>query len=414
MYIHIPFCVRKCNYCDFLSAPCDEKTRQDYVDALCEEITHRAEKFKDRIVDTVFFGGGTPSILSGEQMGKIVTTIRNSFQILPAAEISMEMNPGTVDFEKLERYKKLGFNRLSIGLQSADNEELKILGRIHTWEDFLETWEMVREAGFTNVNIDLMSALPGQTVESYRGTLEKVLALHPEHISAYSLIIEEGTLFYQWFKEEDWESFGGTDNREKNTGCKERQDVKLPDEVVERQMYEMTERMLKEKGYHRYEISNYALPGYECKHNIGYWKRKEYLGLGLGSASLLFEECEGKKRNLRLGNVQDLTCYLNLGVEQDMFGGIIYDENKWTGESQMLTKKDQMEEFMFLGLRMMEGVCPEEFELQFGVSLQEVYGSQIGKLMKQGLLEQKEDTGKYALTKQGIDVSNRVFVEFLF
>ena len=221
LYIHIPFCVKKCNYCDFLSAPCDEKTQQDYVDALCGEITHRAEKFKNRVVDTVFFGGGTPSILSGEQMGKVLTTIRNSFQILPKAEISMEMNPGTADFEKLKIYKELGINRLSIGLQSADNEELKMLGRIHTWEDFLKTWEMVREAGFANVNIDLMSALPGQTIESYRETLKKVLTLQPEHISAYSLIIEEGTLFYRWFEEEDWESLGDISIGDEDTGFKE-------------------------------------------------------------------------------------------------------------------------------------------------------------------------------------------------
>ena len=414
IYVHIPFCVRKCNYCDFLSAPSDEETRQDYVDALCDEITHRAEKFKDRIVDTVFFGGGTPSVLSGGQMSKIMATIRNSFQILPTAEISMEMNPGTADFEKLEIYKELGINRLSIGLQSADNEELKMLGRIHTWEDFLKTWEMVRKAGFTNVNIDLMSALPGQTIESYRNTLEKVLSLQPEHISAYSLIIEEGTLFYRWFEEEDGESLEDISIGDEAMGFKEGKYKKLPDEVTDRQMYEMTERMLKENGYHRYEISNYALAGYECKHNIGYWKRKEYLELGLGSASLLFDEREGGKINIRSGNVQNLNCYLNLGVEQDIFGEIIYDENKWTEEYNLLTKKDQMEEFMFLGLRMMEGICPAEFEQQFGKKLEDVYGSQITKLVKQGLLEQKEGTKRYALTKQGIDVSNQVFVEFLY
>ena len=249
IYVHIPFCVRKCNYCDFLSAPSDEETRQDYVDALCDEITHRAEKFKDRIVDTVFFGGGTPSVLSGGQMSKIMATIRNSFQILPTAEISMEMNPGTADFEKLEIYKELGINRLSIGLQSADNEELKMLGRIHTWEDFLKTWEMVRKAGFTNVNIDLMSALPGQTIESYRNTLEKVLSLQPEHISAYSLIIEEGTLFYRWFEEEDGESLEDISIGDEAMGFKEGKYKKLPDEVTDRQMYEMTERMLKENGF---------------------------------------------------------------------------------------------------------------------------------------------------------------------
>ena len=397
LYIHIPFCVRKCNYCDFLSAPCDDITKQEYVDALCGEIIERAESFREKPVDTIFFGGGTPSVLSGEQMEQIMGTVREYFQILPEAEISMEMNPGTVDKEKLESYKKTGINRISIGLQSANNEELKVLGRIHTWEGFLRTWEMVREAGFTNVNIDLMSALPGQTVESYSETLDKVLKLKPEHISAYSLIVEEGTLFDEWYGEDG-----------------ERQD-QLPDEATDRHMYEMTEQKLEENGYYRYEISNYALPGYECKHNIGYWKRKEYLGLGLGSASLLFKETTGGLcKNIRCSNVSDLNCYLNIGMEQDMFGEFIHDENMWTAEQTKLTKKDQMEEFMFLGLRMMEGVSSQEFEDQFGQSLQEVYGSKIEKLETQGLLEQKEESGRYALTKKGIDVSNQVFVEFLF
>lgn len=396
LYIHIPFCVRKCHYCDFLSAPCDDMTKQDYVDALCGEIIERAESFRNKKVDTIFFGGGTPSVLSAEQMEQIMGTVREHFQVLPEAEITMEMNPGTVDEEKLAGYKRVGINRLSIGLQSANNDELKVLGRIHTWEEFLHTWEMVRNAGFTNVNIDLMSALPGQTVETYAETLEKVLQLKPEHISAYSLIVEEGTLFHDWFGEDG-----------------ERQE-ELPDEATDRHMYEMTEQKLEEKGYYRYEISNYALPGYECKHNVGYWKRKEYLGLGLGSASLLFQEsADGLCKNIRCSNVADLNCYLNIGMEQDMFGEFIHDENMWTAEQTKLTKKDQMEEFMFLGLRMMEGVSLEEFEKQFGKSMQEIYGNKLTKLEKQGLLEQKGDLGRYALTKTGIDVSNQVFVEFL-
>ena len=316
LYIHIPFCVRKCHYCDFLSAPCDDETRQTYVEVLCTEIQQRAEQFKDKKVDTIFFGGGTPSILSIEQTKQIVSTIRKYFQILPDTEISMEMNPGTVDRKKLETYKKLGINRLSIGLQSADNEELKILGRIHTWEDFLQTWELVREVGFDNVNIDLMSALPGQTVESYEGTLRKVLALKPEHISAYSLIVEEGTLFYEWFESDN--------EKEKRVTNK-----KLPDENTDRQMYELTKKLLEEQGYYRYEISNYALKGYECKHNIGYWKRKEYLGLGLGAASLLFIDTQVQQKkddreqikkasddsvvnNVRCANITDLHTYLSV------------------------------------------------------------------------------------------------------
>ena len=369
LYLHIPFCVKKCHYCDFLSAPCKEETRQEYVEVLCMEIVQKAKLYKDKIVDTIFFGGGTPSLLSAEQMKRIMETVRQEFRVLAEAEISMEVNPGTVSLEKLKAYKEYGINRLSIGLQSANNEELKVLGRIHTWEVFENTWKQVRELDFSNVNIDLMSALPGQTLESYESTLRKVLALKPEHISAYSLIIEEGTQFYEWF---------GEDNS------------KLPDEITDRRMYEMTRTLLEEYGYHRYEISNYALKGYECKHNVGYWKRKDYLGLGLGAASLL--------SNVRSSNVSELAEYLKLN---------------WRTEKEELSIQDQMEEFMFLGLRMMEGISCLEFEQQFGKSLNEVYGTQIAKLEKQGLLRYHQETDRYALTLQGIDVSNQVFVEFI-
>ena len=394
LYIHIPFCVKKCHYCDFLSAPCKEETRQEYVDTLCIEIKQRAKLYKDRKVDTIFFGGGTPSLLSGEQLGKIMTSIKQEFEVLSDAEISMEINPGTVNREKLEAYQKHGVNRLSIGLQSADNEELKVLGRIHTWETFVQTWNLVRELGFRNINIDLMSALPGQTLESYGNTLKKVLALKPEHISAYSLIIEEGTRFYEWFTDEE-ESQSMLEEKElqKNSSEDEYEEFKrkkLPDEMVDRQMYEMTRDLLEEHGYYRYEISNYALKGYECKHNVGYWKRKEYLGLGLGAASLL--------SNIRSSNVSELAEYFELN---------------WTAEQDELSIKEQMEEFMFLGLRMMEGISAQEFETQFGKSLWEVYGKQIVKLEKQGLLQYQKKMGRYALTLKGIDVSNQVFVEFI-
>lgn len=402
LYIHIPFCVKKCHYCDFISAPCKEETRQEYVETLCMEIVQRAKLYKDRIVDTIFFGGGTPSLLSAGQMGKIMDVIRQEFRVLPEAEISMEVNPGTVTKEKLEAYQKCGVNRLSIGLQSANNEELKVLGRIHTWEVFENTWKQVRDLGFSNVNIDLMSALPGQTLESYENTLRKVLALKPEHISAYSLIIEEGTQFYEWFGEDS---------------------SQLPDEITDRRMYEMTRTLLEEHGYYRYEISNYALEGYECKHNIGYWKRKEYLGLGLGAASLI--------SNVRSSNVSELEEYLNLGrkinyktldsvekkmLEQRIENGKNVENEKninWLESIEELSIKDQMEEFMFLGLRMMEGVSVQEFETQFGKPLKEVYGTQIAKLESQGLLQYREETGRYALTLKGIDVSNQVFVEFI-
>lgn len=423
LYIHIPFCVRKCHYCDFLSAPCNEETRREYVETLCTEIAQRAKRFKDRKVDTIFFGGGTPSLLSAEMFGKIMTVLRQEFQIFPEAEISVEVNPGTVDREKLEAYQKLGVNRLSIGLQSADNEELKTLGRIHTWETFKKTWNLVRELGFSNVNIDLMSALPGQTLESYERTLRKVLSLNPEHISAYSLIIEEGTKFYEWFGEEEDVAQVTEEVQDSNlvdmvAAFKAK---KLPDEIADRQMYEMTRDILEQYGYHRYEISNYALKGYECKHNVGYWKRKEYLGLGLGAASLV--------ANVRSSNVSELATYLEVGQKVkkiaeecarekdilDLKSELTMEQREvdWIETQDSLSVNEQMEEFMFLGLRMMEGVSVAEFEKQFGKTLQEVYGTQISKLEKQGLLEFCRERNRYALTLQGIDVSNQVFVEFI-
>ncbi len=271
LYLHIPFCVRKCNYCDFFSASGTPKEQADYVSAMIQEIQSYQELSGEYEVQTIFLGGGTPSLLTPEQIEKIFTTIYHIFSVNENAEITMEMNPGTVDIEKLRAMKAAGVNRLSIGLQSAQNEELKMLGRIHTYEEFLETWKLTEQAGFKNRNIDLMSALPGQTIESYEDTLSKVLALEPEHISAYSLILEEGTVFYDWYEK----------------GKLDRGAWKLPSEEEEYAMGELTIQRLAEAGMHRYEISNYAKPGKECRHNLGYWDRVEYLGIGAGSSSLI-------------------------------------------------------------------------------------------------------------------------------
>ena len=267
LYIHIPFCVKKCLYCDFLSAPAGEEVRERYVEALLTEIRGRGREYAGRPVSSVFFGGGTPSLLTGTQMKRLLGTVSGSFLLAADAEITAEANPGTVDLEKLTAYAQAGINRLSIGLQSADNVELAAIGRIHTWEQFLETYRQARQAGFVNVNVDLMSALPGQTAESYENTLRRVLALapQPEHISAYSLILEEGTPLY------DSCQAGLTD---------------IPGEDTDRRMYQDTKRILEEAGYRRYEISNYAKEGFACRHNCGYWQRRDYLGLGLGAASL--------------------------------------------------------------------------------------------------------------------------------
>lgn len=359
LYVHIPFCIKKCLYCDFRSAPASREERGKYVADLCRQIPTYREMAEDYQVVSIFIGGGTPSILEGGQIAAVVGAIRDVFRLDKDAEITIEMNPGTVTKEKLKAYQEAGINRLSIGLQSAENAELKILGRIHTYEEFLTTYLLAREMGFKNMNVDLMSAIPGQTAAGWEKTLRKVAGLRPEHISAYSLIIEEGTPFYETYGE----------GRDRGT-------VPLPVEEEEREMYWSTEEILYEYGYRRYEISNYAFPGYECRHNLGYWNRTEYLGLGIGAASLL-------------------------------------DNQRWEyGEKPVrLSVQEQMEETMFLGLRKMEGVSKTMFARTFGHRMEEVYEEVLKKMYEMGLMEEAGDFVR--LTKRGTDVSNAVMCEFL-
>lgn len=374
IYIHIPFCIKKCAYCDFLSGPATENEREEYVKLLCEEIKQAKKSTEEYAVSTVFFGGGTPSVLTCDQMNRIMEAVRETFVIEDGAEVSMEMNPGTVTYKKLCGYKEAGINRLSIGLQSADNTELENLGRIHTYEQFLESYGEARKAGFENINVDLMSAIPGQDLQSWEHTLSQIIDLNPEHISAYSLIIEPGTPFYERYGEERKE-----DSRL----------PALPDEEEERKMYYVTKEIMEKNGYHRYEISNYAKEGYECRHNKGYWRRVPYLGFGVGAATLF----EGT----RYSNPSDIDEYKKCFME------------KYHGDP--LTVKDEMEEFMFLGLRMMEGISKQEFRNAFSVAYDEVYGEVTKRFIEEGLM--KETGGKIALTDRGIDVSNMIFVEFM-
>ncbi len=377
LYLHIPFCERKCAYCDFLSAPADPPVRISYIKKLQEEIAYYGPQFEEYQVSSIFFGGGTPTILEGYQLAAILETVKGHFHLAADAEITVECNPGTLTAGKAEKLVQAGFNRLSMGLQSADDRELQLLGRIHNFAQFLESYDLARKAGFENINVDLMSALPGQTLKSWQNTLQKVTALRPEHISAYSLIIEEGTPFYERFAE---------DERIREEGGHPRL---LPEEEVERQMYELTEAFLHTKGYERYEISNYAKPGYECRHNCGYWTRKNYLGLGLGASSLVERQ--------RFQNTSDLKEYL----EQEYHHIHI----------ETLDKKSEMEEFMFLGLRLMAGISRQQFENTFQVTLDSVYGEALRKLKSEQLIE--EVAGYVRLTEHGIDVSNYVLSEFL-
>lgn len=378
LYFHIPFCVKKCLYCDFLSAPADEKTQNAYMEALLREMRGRAEDYQDYLVDTIFIGGGTPSVVNPLWIERLLAAVHQCFSVSSEAEISIEVNPGTVDGEKLSRYFAAGVNRLSIGLQSADGEELKRLGRIHSWQDFQETYRLAVEAGFRNINVDIMSALPGQSLDSYCMTLEKVLKLTPQpaHISAYSLIVEEGTPFAEMDKK----------------GA-----LQLPDEECERRMYEETADRLKRYGYERYEISNYAKEGNVCRHNCGYWRRADYAGFGIGAASLV--------ENKRFQNGRNLAAYL-----ADPLG--------CRGQIQELSVEEQMEEFLFLGLRMTEGVEERAFQETFGKTLTGVYGAVIEKNILDGLLEYREQEAspgrRLALTGRGLDLSNYVMAQFLF
>lgn len=374
LYIHIPFCVHKCNYCDFLSAPADKKTQNAYMEALCKELRKRSEESRSYGVSTVFIGGGTPTAVDAQWIRQVMDIVKAEYRLMADAEITMEMNPGTVTAETLKVYKESGINRISIGMQSTVDKELIELGRIHTYEQFLECFKLAREIGFENINVDIMSALPKQSFESYCDTLRSVVELGPEHISAYSLIIEEGTPFYQVYEE------GMLD---------------LPDEDTERRMYEFTGEYLKQHGYERYEISNYAKPGKECQHNVGYWERKNYLGFGIGAASMV--------ENVRFRNGTDLNAYMEkpCSVRENI---------------QTLTKTEQMEETMFLGLRMTKGVSWRAFERSFGLTLEQVYGSVLQKHLNNELLTKDvSEEGDYSicLTKKGMDVSNYVMSDFL-
>ncbi len=435
LYVHIPFCVRKCDYCDFLSAPASEEVREDYVNLLCEEIEEEAALYPGYLGRTVFFGGGTPTVLKPEQLERILCKLKECFSVFATgtqeAEITLECNPGTVDGGDLGRLREAGFNRLSIGAQSMQNEELLKLGRIHTREDFLKTFHLARKAGFRNINIDLMSALPGQSTESYVNSLREAASLHPEHISAYSLIIEEGTPFF--------ERYGEADKRRRRDG--EDGDHLLPSEEEERRMYELTQEILGQSGYRRYEISNYALPGCECRHNITYWTRGDYLGLGLGAASLmdncrftksrdlkeyrrLLRGCGKPEYEMRPGNREGLKGKDGGKDKEKLRGrdnrkdqavsgnrGESLDQKNFHQEFQRLSKREQMEEFMFLGLRLMRGVSCQDFRDCFHVPIEQIYGEVIKRLESQKLLVRSGDGIR--LTRQGVDVSNVVFAEFL-
>lgn len=367
LYIHIPFCVRKCLYCDFPSFSGMDGMFEDYVRRLCREMDEAAPSFYGVGVKSVFFGGGTPSILPPALMGRIMDKIMSAYDVNSDAEISMEANPGTLDAAKLREYKSMYFNRLSMGLQAWQDRLLERLGRIHSVGEFEDNFLQARDAGFKNINVDLMFSLPGQTLDDWQETLEKVIRLDPEHISAYSLIIEEGTPFFDMY---------------------EKGQITETDENTDRRMYYLAKEMLSDKGFRQYEISNFAKEGFECRHNITYWRTEEYRGFGLGAHSYV--------DGTRFHNSADMKEYMAGGGRLDM---------------EQLTPEEMQEEFMFMGLRMNEGISREEFLKRFKTDITSVYGQEISELISEGLLT--ENKGRISLTDRGIDVSNQVFEKFI-
>lgn len=382
LYIHIPFCMRKCLYCDFCSGTYGPEIRKDYVKALVNELRYQSERLYDYSVASVYIGGGTPTWLEEKLMDKLIKTVLKFYNVEPGAEITIEMNPATASENQLFSYRTLGVNRLSIGLQSSNDDELQTLGRVHSMKDFLRSFEAARRSGFENINVDIMTGIPGQTPPSIKKTLSDIFLLKPEHISCYSLIIEKGTPFYDMY---------GEDGEKRKRG--EPQEF-LPSEDEEYELGKTAQNMIKAAGYSQYEISNYAKLGKSCAHNIGYWKRNPYLGVGISAASLIDE--------IRYTNTKDINEYIKKGLSGDF---PLYDE------AEALSKKKRMEEFMFLGLRMTEGILEDDFLKTFGVPVDSVYLLSVESLISEKLL--KRAKGRLFLTELGADLSNYALSKFL-
>ena len=370
LYIHVPFCKSKCYYCDFISFANKEMCFEEYIEAVIKEINYT--DLSKYYIRTVYIGGGTPSILDSRYIVKVLSEIK--LHVDNDAEITIEVNPGTVNKEKLKDYKEAGVNRLSIGLQSTNDNLLKEIGRIHKYEDFLKVYEEAREIGFKNINVDLIFGLPNQSIEMLEESVKKVIELKPEHISVYSLILEEGTKIYNMVAEGK---------------------IELPSEELERRMYWTVKEMLEEAGYTHYEISNFAKPGYESRHNSDCWKQKEYIGIGVAAHSYL--------NDTRYSNIENLEQYIE-NINNNAF-----DKNVTIHEKQ--TKDSKQMEYMLLGLRKLKGVSIKEFKNKFGQNPIFLYHKKLDKLVKEELLEIDGDYIK--LTDKGLDLANLVWEEFV-
>ena len=368
LYIHIPFCAKKCMYCDFPSFCGKDALMLEYSRALSREIVGAC---KDKRISTIFIGGGTPTYLSLEAWEELKGAIDNLSKS-EDLEFTVECNPGTVTEGKLSLFKKLGVNRISIGLQAWQDSLLRELGRIHTTEEFLHSYRLLRAVGFENINIDLMFGLPGQSLSQWEETLEKAAGLEPEHISSYSLIVEEGTPFYSRLQAGKLE---------------------LPEEELERQMYLLTLDRLEARGFKQYEISNFSKPRRECRHNLVYWELKDYIGCGAAAHSYL----EG----IRYRNEENIEQYIR---KMSNYSSAVV-------EKHVNSREDSLEEFMFMGLRKTAGISETEFAELFGLSIDSVYETAIGKNCSKGLL--KREQGRLFLTEKGIELSNMVMSDFI-
>ncbi|HBG2863983.1 TPA: oxygen-independent coproporphyrinogen III oxidase, partial [Clostridioides difficile] len=384
LYVHIPFCVKKCKYCDFNSYKMDIDSKKRYIEDLKIEMElysnklYKDNKYKNKEccslnkndkITSIFVGGGTPSILTSDEIREVFISIKEMFDIDENAEITIECNPGTLTLEKLKTMKEIGINRLSIGLQAIQEKHLNFIGRIHTYEEFEKNYKDALSVGFKNINIDLMYSLPNQTLCDWKETLEKVVHLNPTHISAYSLILEEGTELYNMYESNKFE---------------------LIDENVDIEMYEYTINYLKSKGYNQYEISNYSKEGYNCEHNILYWECEHYIGIGAGASGYINEN--------RYNNVESLEDYHLSLVKRE----------KPIQENEILSEKDMIEEKIFMGLRMNKGIKFEDFKKKFGIDFREKYNKQIEMLLARKLINQSFEG--IQLTQKGREISNSVFI----
>lgn len=374
IYVHIPFCKKKCDYCDFISFFAENDVQKKYVQVLCKDIENSLSKLQNYEINTIYFGGGTPSYISENLIIQILEKIKSNYKIANDAEITIEVNPGTVNKEKLEIYRKSGFNRISIGLQSTHDRLLKLIGRIHTYNEFLETYKMAREVGFENINVDLMLALPTQTMDELVSSVYEIINLKPEHISIYSLILEENTPLYSKI------SIG---------------ELELLNEDLERKMYWKIKEILEKNGYKHYEISNFAKRDFESKHNMNCWLQEEYLGFGISAHSYLENKRFARTSNLKeyIKNIEECNFERNIEV------------------NEIQDREAKAKEYMLLGLRKIEGISISAFERKFEIHPLFYFRFEISKLEGEDLIE--VDLDSIRLTKKGLDLANQVFEEFV-